>query len=95
MDDEAGYERAKKRVEGIRGFYQHLLVYLLVNAFLFVLNMLTSPGDLWFYWPLLFWGIGIVAHAVSVFASGGLWGKDWEERKIKQLMEKDPRRVDS
>lgn len=91
MDEQTGYERAKKRVEEIRGFYQHLLVYVLVNAFLFVLNILTSPRDLWFYWPLLFWGVGIVAHAASVFASGGLWGKNWEERKIKQLMEKDPR----
>ena len=95
MDDQAGYERAKKRVEDIRGFYHHLLIYVLVNAFLFVLNILTSPGDLWFYWPLLLWGIGIVAHAASVFASGGLWGKDWEERKIKQLMEKGPPRPDS
>jgi len=94
MDDQTGRERAKKRVEEIRGFYQHLLTYVLVNAFLFILNLLTSPGAWWFYWPLLGWGIGIGAHAASVFAIGGLWGEDWEERKVKQLMEKRQRRHD-
>lgn len=94
MDEQAGYQRAKQRVEEIKGFYQHLLVYVLVNVFLFVLNILTSPGSLWFFWPLLGWGIGIVAHAATVFACGGLLGKEWEERKIKQLMDKGPPRND-
>lgn len=94
MDDQTGYERAKKRVREIRGFYQHLLVYVLVNLGLFVLNVLTTPDELWFYWPMLGWGIGLVAHGASVFASGGLWGASWEERKIKQLMENDQRRSD-
>jgi hypothetical protein len=89
MDDQSAYERAKRRMEEIRGFYTHLLVYAVVNAFLFLVNWLNSPGDWWFYWPLLGWGIGVVAHGLSVFAGGGFWGKDWEERKIKQLMEKD------
>ncbi|MFH1501654.1 MAG: 2TM domain-containing protein [Candidatus Eisenbacteria bacterium] len=92
MDDQTGYERAKKRVEELKGFYHHLLVYVLVNLFLFVLNVLTSRGDWWFYWPLLGWGVGLGAHAASVFAGRGFWGKEWEERKIKQIMEKERRR---
>jgi hypothetical protein len=94
MDDQAAYEHAKKRVGELRDFYTHLMVYVLVNLFLFVLNLLTSPGAWWFYWPLLGWGIGIVAHALSVFSGTAFWGKDWEDRKIKQLMEKDSRRRD-
>ena len=95
MDDQTEYKRAKMRVGAIRGFYQHLQTYVLVNSFLFVLNLLTSPGDWWFYWPLLGWGIGLVSHAVSVYGMGSLWGKDWEERKIKRIMEKNRRRRDS
>lgn len=95
MDDEARYERAKKRVEDIKGFYSHLVVYVLVNAALLVLNLLTSPGGLWFQWPLFFWGIGIVAHAASVFGPKWFLGAEWERRKIEELMdkerEKDPR----
>jgi uncharacterized membrane protein YdjX (TVP38/TMEM64 family) len=94
MDDPARYERAKRRVGEITGFYRPLLVYVLVNVLLFVLNILTSPGNLWFYWPLLGWGTGIVAHAALVFGSGRLWGESWRERKIKQLMEKEQHRAD-
>ena len=89
MDEQARYERARKRVEEMRGFYAHLLTYVLVNLGLFVLNLVTSPGSFWFYWPLLGWGIGLLAHALSVFGPQRFWGSAWEERKIKELMEKD------
>ncbi len=89
MDEQARYDRARKRVEELREFYRHLVTYLVVNAFLFVLNKLTSPGHDWFIWPLLGWGIGIVIHAASVFGIGRLWGEGWEERKIQEIMDKD------
>ena len=87
MDEQARYEEAKKRVAEIKGFYQHLASYLVVNAALVIINLLTSPGYLWFVWPLGGWGIGLALHALSVF--GGLWGKSWEERKIKEFMDRD------
>ena len=89
MDEQARYEKAKQRVEEIKGFYIHLVTYILVNAFLVILNLLSSPEYLWFIWPLLGWGIGLVIHAFSTF--NNLWGKSWEERKIKEIMEKDKR----
>ena len=89
MDEQTRYEEAKKRVEVIRGFYLHVVGYLVVNVALVIINLLTSPEYLWFIWPLIGWGVGLVIHALSVF--GGLWGKSWEERKIKEIMEKDKR----
>jgi len=89
MDENKRYEKARKRVEELKGFYIHLLVYILVNLGMFILNILTSPGALWFYWPLFGWGIGILAHAISVFGIRGLFGKEWEERKIRQIMGKE------
>ena len=89
MDEQTRYQEAKKRVEEIKGFYFHLVTYFLVNAFLTVINLLTSPEYLWFIWPLMGWSIGLIIHGFSVF--GGLWGKSWEERKIKEIMEKEKR----
>jgi len=89
MDEQARYEKARKRVEEIRGFYTHLLTYVLVNLGLFILNIVTSPGHFWFFWPLFGWGIGVLAHGLSVFGPRRLWGSEWEERKIKELMEKE------
>jgi len=36
-----------------------------------------------------FWGIGLAFHAYGVFGKHLLFSKDWEERKIKEFMEKD------
>ena len=89
MDEQTKYQEAKERVEEIKGFYFHLITYIVINAVLIVINLLTSPEYLWFIWPIIGWGVGLVIHAITVF--GNLWGKSWEERKIKEIMEKDKR----
>jgi hypothetical protein len=87
MDEKGKYQEAKKRVEDIKSFYIHLLTFFLVNIVLIVINLLLTPEYYWFIWPLLGWGVGLLMHGISVF--GGLWGKSWEERKIKEIMDKE------
>jgi len=36
-----------------------------------------------------FWGIGLLVHGLSVFGRNLLFNSDWEEKKIKELMDKD------
>lgn len=83
------YEKAKKRVEEIKGFYSHLFSYIGVNIILVVINMVTSFGSWWFYWVTLFWGIGLFWHAMGIFVFNRMASSRWEERKIKQLMEEE------
>lgn len=90
MDENERYERARKRVENLKAFYTHFTVFILVNIMLFTINMLNDPGHWWFIYPLGGWGIGLVAHGLSVF-SFGFFGPEWEEKKIKEYMEKDRR----
>jgi hypothetical protein len=74
-DQQHRYERARARVQAIKGFYIHASVFVVVNIGLFVINALTSglaSGVWWFYWPLLGWGIGLGAHALGVFGFGGV-----------------------
>jgi len=87
VEDEK-YKRAKKRVDEIKGFFGHLFAYLGVNVTLLVIDLVTGPADLWFYWVTLFWGIGLFWHAMGVFVFSRFPRKDWEEKKIKELMEK-------
>ena len=89
MDEKVRYEKAAKRAEELKEFYQHLVSYVVVNAFLVVVNLLTSPGYKWFVWPLLGWGIGVALHAAGVFGRTWFWGDEWQERKVKELMERD------
>lgn len=84
------YENAKARVKELKDFYRNLLTYIAVNILLIAINLITNPSHLWFYWVTLFWGIGIVLHASKVFfLKGRFLGKDWEEKKIQQIMKKE------
>jgi predicted membrane channel-forming protein YqfA (hemolysin III family) len=89
FNEEDKYYLAKKRVEEIKGFYGNLTAFVIVNLLLVFINLYTSPGFLWFYWPLMWWGVGVVFHGLKVFKVFPVLGKDWEERKIKELMEKE------
>lgn len=87
--EEEKYHRAKKRVEEIKGFYGNLTSYIVVNIVLVILNLQFSPDHLWFYWPMLGWGIGVVFHGMRVFNYMPFLGEDWEARKMKEFMDKE------
>ena len=89
MNDER-YEKAKKRVDELKKFYGNLVTYVAINIILIIINLVTSPGSLWFYWVTIFWGIAILLHASRVFIlKGKFLGEEWEEKKIRELMEKE------
>lgn len=88
-DKDKAYERAQKRMKEIKSFYGNLISYCIVIPFLIIVNLMTSPDDIWFYWPMLGWGIGLAAHGMSIFAIG----KRWEERKIREILEKQNRHL--
>jgi len=83
------YYQAQKRVKEIRGFYEHLIVFILVTIILIVINLMTSPEYLWFLWCIMGWGVGLVFHGLKVFGISPFFNKEWEERKIKKFLEKD------
>ena len=49
------------------GFRYLLIAYVLVNLLLIAINLYTAPHQLWFFWPLLGWGIGILAHGYGTY----------------------------
>lgn len=87
-NNEYNYQRAKKRVEEIKGFYSNLIAYLIVIPLLAYLNYRTTDF-LWFLFPTVGWGIGVLFHGMCAFGFNPILGKDWEERKIKELMNSD------
>lgn len=88
-DERNMYLKAQKRVEDIKGFYGHLSSFIVVNIGLAILNLATSPEYLWFLYPLIGWGVGLAAHGMSVFNYMPFLNSDWEERKIRELMDKE------
>lgn len=92
--DEIKYQEALKRVKKLKGFYTHSIVYIFINILIFLLNVENlDQGESYFqfknFMTAFFWGIGLLAHALSTFLPYFILGKNWEERKIKELMEKE------
>lgn len=91
--------RAKKRVEDLKGFYWHFASYLFVNlmitTFKIVRNLTEGETfdqaffDFGTFAVWFFWGIGLFFHAMKVFSIGSVLGKDWEERQIQKYIEKE------
>ncbi len=73
-------EQAVDRLKKKRDFRGHVLIYVLVNAFLVAIWAITNPGG--FFWPVFIiggWGIGVVMNAWDVF-----WRKDISEQDIRR-----------
>lgn len=93
-------KRAKKRLEEIKGFYIHLAVYLAVNAFIMINIALRSYNDSDSFWEFgtfvtpVFWGIGLLFHAIHTFNLNPFFGKDWEKKQIQKYMDEDKREAD-
>ena len=97
QDKEGKYLRAKSKVDRIRGFYGHLLAYLIVNTVITTMKVTRNLNNgesfnesffefstfaLWF-----FWGIGLAIHAFATFGIDYILGKNWEEKRIQKYME--------
>jgi hypothetical protein len=70
MDDfaRAAFREAEaKQILRRRVFLLHLSVYLATNLSLIVIWALTGAGYPWFVFPILGWGIGLVAHGVVAY----------------------------
>lgn len=94
FEEQKKLERVRKKVKSIKGFYKHLIVYILVNAFLFTIsytNLKPTEHFISFdtFRTAFFWGLGLAFHAFGVFGTDIFLGTEWEDRKIKEMMEKD------
>jgi hypothetical protein len=58
---------ALDRLKRKRDFRNHLFIYVLVNASLWVIWAVTGGGFPWPIFPLLGWGIGLAAHAFDTY----------------------------
>ena len=86
------YQQAKKRVKEVKSFYIHAAIYLIVNVGLVITNHSIKDTDLLSFdnfYTAFFWGIGLLAHGLSVYLPAFILGKNWEEKKIQDLMNKN------
>lgn len=91
-EEEKLYKEARKRVRRKKSYYSAIISYFAVCTFLTFLNWYTQRDEetihWWVIWVWFGWGIGMFFYTISFFKSGVIFGQDWEDRKIKEEMEK-------
>ncbi len=81
--------RAEERVDNKIKFYRSFTIYVIVNAFLAVINWIFTPQFWWVLFPVFFWGIGVFVKFLNAFVFISKFdSEDYRERKIQEEMEK-------
>lgn len=82
-------DRARRRVKALKGFYQHIAAYVIVNTGLLISYYYRADYEFWSFQTFstaIFWGVGVLCHAFNTFGTRLFLGKDWEERKISEYI---------
>ena len=88
--NENKYLKAKEQVDKIRKFYRNLTSFTIVITGLAGLNYnIYEWRYMWSLWAAFGWGLGILFHAIRTYNLNPFFGKQWEERKIKEFLEKE------
>jgi hypothetical protein len=89
FENKHAYERAKKKAKEIRSFYINVTFYCITMPILIFINLRFTPEYYWFPFSMGGWGIGLLFHAMAAFDYMPFFNKDWEERKMKELLDKE------
>ncbi|WP_373073534.1 2TM domain-containing protein [Zeaxanthinibacter enoshimensis] len=88
QDQDIRYQRATRRVKDIKDFYASLLAYCIIIPLLTYINWRTTSIT-WAIFPAIGWGIGLIFHGMNAFNFHPFLGRDWEERKMREFLDKD------
>ncbi len=87
LREQARLVKARRKAKEIKDFSIHLTLYLTTVPVIVIVNVVFSPEFYWFWFSVLGWGVVIAAHAIATYGFPFL-GKDWEEKKMNDLMDK-------
>jgi len=77
--------KAKKRIKAKSSFYKELGSYVGVSIMLIVINVLSSPGYMWAFWPVGMWGATLVARGIGIAVNDR--SEKWERKAIREELQ--------
>lgn len=94
------YENAHQRVKQKKRLMTHLVFFIAGSVIFIVLNIMVGYqsdfkplGMDWFVTAILIWLFFFLVHAINVFMVNKLMGKEWEEKQMNRLVEKQLERL--
>jgi transcriptional regulator with XRE-family HTH domain len=76
-------KQAIEYVKGVKEFYSHLLMYVIFCISIFIFK--ENPSDK-FIWPMLGWGVGVIAHGLMTFEIINIKLHNWEKKQIEKKL---------
>lgn len=94
-------ENAQKRIKQKKNLYVHFVVFLIGAVFLILANTVLGIGKTvmffnlnWFVYAILAWLFLFLYHAFNVFITNRFMGKDWEQKQLQKLVNKQQERIE-
>jgi fatty acid desaturase len=89
--DPADLRAARRHVKRLRDFLQLCVTAGLVIALTAGVNLMTSPGRLWFLWVVLGFAIALGMAALETFGRDLWLGREWQERNMREFLARQAR----
>jgi 2TM domain len=86
---------AQRSVRRLRVLYTIVGIYAVLSLMWFAIDMADGTENLWFYWPMLGVGLAVAVTAIVLVGIGGLFGADWENRKVERYLRQHRGRNDT
>ncbi|PWA10868.1 hypothetical protein DB891_03310 [Flavobacterium laiguense] len=90
-------EIARRKVKKLKGFYIHAFIYL-IGVLVFILKEYFGVPFNFFplkhinFFALAIWSSIFFISAIDMLITYHFFGENWEERKIKRIMEKESKK---
>lgn len=87
------HEIAAKKVVKLKGFYTRTFIYVIGIIIYILKEYFGVPLNFFLLkyingFVMCIWTTAFLVSAVDIFASFKIFGEEWEERKVKSLLEK-------
>lgn len=79
-------ERARRRVSDIVAFAVHVIVYVAVNAGIWLIDIAEGGGVDWAYWTTIPWGVGVAVHGIVLVLELRVFSEDWRDRQVQNYV---------
>jgi hypothetical protein len=87
-----GEASVRQRVAELADFYRRLLAYAVGMPVIVGVNVLVVQDSGWWWpWPAFIWGGFLLIRAVRVFVLRGWLSAQWQERKVREILDRQKR----
>ncbi|HET8808718.1 MAG TPA: 2TM domain-containing protein [Flavobacteriaceae bacterium] len=94
-------ENAQRRIKQKKRLTTHFVIFIAASILFIVLNLVLGFGETfrpfntdWFVWAILIWAFFLLIHFINVMFINQLMGKEWENRQLDRLVEKQQIRIE-